>query len=73
MHEYETLEIKSNILRYKYGLFEAYLNGLAVDDVGDFLYWIHQHKTLEQSSLKGSNTMTLLQTGKLRVTCKQIH
>ena len=46
--------------------------GLAVDDVGGFLYWAEPN-AIKQASLDGSNTTTLLRTGKLTVICKLIH
>ena len=71
--EYENSEIKSTRLRDKYGLFEGDSRGLAVNDVGGFVYWTVGHKTIMQTSLDGSNTTILLETGKLSVTCKLIH
>ena len=54
------------------GLFEDYTGGLAVDDVGGFVYWVEGDK-IKQTSLNGSNRETILETGKLTVTYKRIH
>ena len=55
------------------GFFEAEVNGLAVDDVGGFVYWLDGFKTIKQTSIDGSNTKTILESGKLTVTCKLIN
>jgi len=52
-------------------LFEEGIWGLAVDDVGGFLYRVEEN-TIKQASLDGSNTDTLLTTGKLTVIWKLI-
>jgi len=46
---------------------------MAVDDCGGFVYWVNDHNNIEQRSLNGSNTKTLLETGKLNVIWKLIH
>ena len=71
-YEYENSEIKSDRLRYMCGLFED-VQGLAVDDVGGFVYWVDDYKTIKQASLDGSNTTTILTTGRLSVIRKRLH
>ena len=53
-------------------MFEEGIWGLAVDDVGGFLYWA-EYSTIKQASQDGSNTETLLTTGTLSVIWKLIH
>ena len=53
-------------------MFEDNIKGLAVDDIGGFMYWI-EYTRIRQASLDGSNATTLLETGKLTVICKRIH
>ena len=43
-----------------------------MDDFGGFVYW-STYKKIQQASLDGSNTKTVLETGKLSVICKLIH
>ena len=51
------------------GLFTD-VRGLTVDDVRGFIYWIDVYTIIKRTSLDGSNTQTILRTGKLSVICK---
>jgi len=66
-YEYDNSEItKSTRLRVTCGLFED-VRGLAVDDAGGFVYWVHLYNIIKQVSLNDYNKKTILDTGKFRV------
>ena len=46
--------------------------GLGVADAGSFMYWADV-KIIKQTSLEGSTTTTLVETGKLSGVCKFKH
>ena len=53
------------LVRDTCGLFEEEVGTLAVDDVGGFVYWSYDQRTIKQASLHGFKPKTLLETGKL--------